>query len=93
MIVLRAVRVEDTGAETELGEVRLTEVGVVYSHLATADGQAVVADVVERLRSDAPVLRPLAKAHARREMQVVGLQDRYGGYRASRDEEHDGVLR
>lgn len=61
MIVLRAVRVEDTGAETELGEVRMTEVGAVYSHAATADGGAVVADVVERLRTPA-ALRPIARA-------------------------------
>ncbi len=61
MIVLRAVRVEDSGAETELGEVRLTEVGAVFSHSSTPAGQGVVADVVERLRADVPVLRPLAK--------------------------------
>ena len=67
MIVLRAVRVEDTGTETELGEVRLTETGSgVYSHLSTAEGGPVIADVVERLRARAPVLRPLAKAHPRR---------------------------
>lgn len=54
MIVLRAVRVEDDGAETELGEVRLTEVGAVYSHLSTAEGTGVMRDVVERLRCATP---------------------------------------
>lgn len=54
MIVLRAVRVEDTGAETDLGEIRLTEVGAVFAHSSTPDGQGVVADVVERLRVEAP---------------------------------------
>jgi hypothetical protein len=51
VIVLRAVRVED-GSETELGEVRLTEAGTVYSHLSTAEGGGVVGDLVSRLRSD-----------------------------------------
>lgn len=54
MIVLRAVRVEDTGAETELGEVRLTEVGEVFSNMSTAEGHGVVSDLVERLRVEAP---------------------------------------
>ena len=54
MIVLRAVRVEDNGAETELGEVRLTEVGVVYSHMSTAAGEGVMRDLRERLRETDP---------------------------------------
>lgn len=54
MIVLRAVRVEDTGAETELGEVRLTEVGAVFAHSSTCEGQGVVTDIVERMRAATP---------------------------------------
>jgi hypothetical protein len=49
VIRLVATRVEDDGSETDLGEVRLTEVGAVYSHSATAEGLAIVADVVGRL--------------------------------------------
>jgi hypothetical protein len=74
VIVLRAVRVEDNGAETEtdLGEIRMSEAGAVYSHLETADGAAggVMRSVVDRLRvrTDAvPVLRPPAKAKRRGE--------------------------
>lgn len=62
MIVLRAVRVEDTGAETELGEIRMTEVGAVYSHLETAEGAGVIRDLVGRVRSEAP---PAVKARRR----------------------------
>ena len=51
MIVLRAVRVEDDGAETELGEIRLTEVGAVFAHSSTSEGGAVIADLVERQRA------------------------------------------
>jgi hypothetical protein len=54
VIVLRAVRVEDSGAETELGEVRLTEVGAVFAHSATPEGHGVIADLRERLRCAAP---------------------------------------
>lgn len=50
MIVLRAVRVEDDGAETDLGEVRLTEAGAVFSHLSTLDGGGVIADLRSRLQ-------------------------------------------
>ncbi len=50
MIVLRVTRTEDDGTETELGEVRMLEVGVVSSHIAKPDGVAVVSDMVERLR-------------------------------------------
>jgi hypothetical protein len=74
VIVLRAVRVEDDGAETDLGEVRLTsDTGAVYSHLSTAEGGGVVGDLVSRLRESSPLrrevprpLRPLTKAHPRR---------------------------
>lgn len=55
MIVLRAVRVDDeTGTEADLGEVRLTEVGAVFAHSSTPEGQGVVADVVERMRTATP---------------------------------------
>lgn len=50
MIRLVVTRVEDDGTETSLGEVRLAEVGAgVFSHLSTAEGSRVVADIVSRL--------------------------------------------
>lgn len=70
MIVLRAVRVEDTGAETELGEVRLAEVGAgVFAHSATPEGHAVIADLRERLRAPAPRIHRAAA--------VAGLREHY----------------
>lgn len=64
MIVLRAVSVAPDGAETPLGEVRLTGEGAVYSHLVEsgADGHAVVLDVVERLRTATPKTRRQARS-------------------------------
>lgn len=54
MIVLRAVRVEETGEETELGEVRLTEIGSgVFSHMSTPEGGGVIRDLCARLRDAA----------------------------------------
>ena len=79
MIVLRAVRVEDSGAETELGEVRLTEVGAVFAHTAIADGGAVMRDIVERMRVATPEAvwqsRGAAVPFARRrqEAAITGL--------------------
>jgi hypothetical protein len=53
VIVLRAVRVEDTGEETELGEVRMLEAGAgVYSYLETPTGAGVMRDLRRRLESE-----------------------------------------
>lgn len=49
MIRIVVTRVEDDGAETELGEVRLTETGAVFSHMSTLDGGGVIADLRSRL--------------------------------------------
>lgn len=45
MIRIRVTRVEDTGAETDLGEVRMAELGAVASYRETADGAGVMRDV------------------------------------------------
>lgn len=64
MIRITVTRVEDDGAETDMGEVRLVEAGAdVYSHLSTSEGGGVMTDLLERLRANAPrPLRPLAKS-------------------------------
>lgn len=64
MIRLVVTRVEDDGAVTELGEVRLTETGAVFSHMSAHSGGGVISDLRSRLddlpRAYAP--RPIAKA-------------------------------
>lgn len=45
MISIRVVRVEDNGAETDLGEIRMAELGAVASYRETADGAGVMRDV------------------------------------------------
>lgn len=57
MIVLRATRVEDDGAETELGEVRLVEMGSLFSYTSTSVGAGVIADLRARLDDRAPGVR------------------------------------
>lgn len=45
MIRISVTRVEDNGAETELGEIRMAELGAVASYRETADGAGVMPDV------------------------------------------------
>lgn len=51
MIRIHVTRVEDTGAETELGELRLAELGAVASYRETADGAGVMPDVRAALQA------------------------------------------
>jgi hypothetical protein len=80
VIVLRAVRVEDDGAEIELGEVRLTEVGVVYSHLSTAAGAGVIADLTNRYRAEV-IFTPLTVEQIREAERTRRLGFDGGGER------------
>jgi len=45
MIRIHVTRVEDNGAETDLGEIRMVEIGAVASYRETADGAGVMRDV------------------------------------------------
>jgi hypothetical protein len=64
VIVLRAVRVEDDGSQTELGEVRLTETGAVFSHLSTLAGGGVIADLRSRLDDTPRAYAPRERVRA-----------------------------
>lgn len=45
MIRIHVTRIEDNGAETELGEIKMAELGAVASYKETADGAGVMRDV------------------------------------------------
>lgn len=66
MIRIQVTRVEDNGAETDLGEVRMAELGAVASYRETADGAGVMRDVRSALaclsRGAAPEVRRLVAA-------------------------------